>query len=160
MTSTEVERALVLGYNSRFQYRKMLVVPNVSWGLNLHECDLLALTPAGYAHEIEIKVSRSDLIQDAKKGHGHRSKKIKYLWFAGPEALEKDFIAFAPGRAGIIVIQETKYGYHLPKVIRKAQANKGARKFTPDEAYQLARLGTIRFWTRYDVWSQNEQRKK
>ena len=147
MIAIEIERALVMHGGSRFNFRKCLVVPNVSWGLHLHECDLLALTPAGYAHEVEIKISRSDLVQDTKKRHGHRSQKIKYLWFAGPDVLETDLLALAPERAGIIIIHENE-GSRWPQIVRKATSNKGAKKFTQDERYCLARLGTIRFWTR------------
>lgn len=41
-----------------------ILVPNVNapW-----ECDLLTITRAGYAHEFEIKVSRSDFLADFKK---------------------------------------------------------------------------------------------
>ena len=51
-----------------FNYRANLIVPNISWGLGLHECDLLVLTSSGYATEIEIKVSKADLkvVVDAK----------------------------------------------------------------------------------------------
>ena len=62
-----------------FGYRKNLIVPNVYWGLDMHECDLLVLSQAGYATEIEIKISIADLRADAKKVHGHRSGgRIKY----------------------------------------------------------------------------------
>ena len=49
--------------------RQNLVVPNVSWGLLNYEADVVSLTPSGYATEVEIKVSKADLLADFKKGH-------------------------------------------------------------------------------------------
>ena len=66
--------------------RVNLIVPNASWGLGLHECDLLVISKAGYASEVEIKVSKADLLRDREKRHGHASDRIKALWFALPEA--------------------------------------------------------------------------
>ena len=47
--------------------RTNLIVPNVHWGMCLHECDLLVITRSGYAWEVEIKVSRVDLIKNKEK---------------------------------------------------------------------------------------------
>jgi len=66
MTSKEIE-ILVADY---FNYRANLIVPNVSWGLGVHECDILVLTKAGYAWEVEIKTSVADVKADLKKSTG------------------------------------------------------------------------------------------
>jgi len=52
-----------------FNFRKNLIVPNVSWGFNIHECDLLIVRKSGYAIEVEIKISKSDFKADFKKIH-------------------------------------------------------------------------------------------
>lgn len=39
-----------------FNPRKNVIVPNVSWGMALHECDILVMTPAGVAYEVECKI--------------------------------------------------------------------------------------------------------
>jgi hypothetical protein len=124
-----------------------------------HECDLLMLSKAGYATEVEIKVSKSDLIADKKKRHGHRDYKnrIKYLYFAIPEKL-KDDIDHIPERAGIIVVREgtalrynSEAGKRIPTdyvtcdIIRKPETM-STYKFTDSERYQLARLGALRIW--------------
>lgn len=57
--------------------RTNLIVPNISWGMFLHECDLLVLTPAGFAWEIEIKTTKADLIKDQKKNMVTITKKLK-----------------------------------------------------------------------------------
>lgn len=149
MKSSTIEETLV-GYSGPFSYQKWLVVPNVSYGLNLHECDVLALTRSGYAHEIEIKVSKADLKKDLLKPHGHRSQKIKCLWFCGPAELKEAFEEICPERAGIILIHEprTTGGNHRAVIHRKALPNTSARKFTAEERLKMAELGTMRYWSR------------
>ena len=77
----EIEIAIA----SYFGISRHIIVTNISWGLNLHECDILIIRESGYAVEVEIKRSKQDLLNDFKKQHGHRSKKIKELWYAIPE---------------------------------------------------------------------------
>ena len=140
MTAKDVELAIV----DWLDVRQYLIVPNVSWGLGVHECDLLALSKSGYATEFEIKVTKADLIRDSKKEHGHRSGKIKHLYFAIPEEIEScaDLI---PANAGIVVIEYWSYRFHC-RILREAPANGNARPFTDEERFKLARLGTMRMW--------------
>ena len=49
----KMEIAIARSWN----YRRHLIVPNVSWGFGVHECDLLVISPSGYATEIEIKAA-------------------------------------------------------------------------------------------------------
>jgi hypothetical protein len=64
MKAIHVELAVA----SYFGIRRHLIVPNVSWGLGLrHECDLLIVRESGFAAEVEIKVSKSDLKKDVEK---------------------------------------------------------------------------------------------
>lgn len=141
----EIEDAVV----RHFDPFRNLIVPNIADGLGIHECDVLILTPAGYAYEVEIKTSRADLIRDKQKPHGHRHKKIKALYFAIPETLIKD-IEHIPERAGIFIIKPIKHWhddsyYFLAELIKKPEIT-GRYKFTDDERYRMARLGTIRMW--------------
>ena len=142
-----LDMEIALSYH--FKYRRNLIVPNVSWGLELHECDLLMLTPTGYATEIEIKISKADLIKDKNKLHGHESHKIKYLYFAIPEYLLK-YKEHIPERAGIVVVH---YGTGFSKskvyvrVVRKPKANPIKYKWDLEERYKLARLGSLRIWS-------------
>jgi len=124
-----------------FGYRQNLVVPNVSWGLGLHECDLLMLSKNGYLTEVEIKTSVADLKQDLKKEHEHRSKKVKQLYFAVPSKLAKHY-EYIPRRAGILVVNSK----HNVYCIAKAEINKDAQASTVEERYQMARLGALRIW--------------
>ena len=75
MTLFEIEEAVARYYD----YRSHIIVPNVSWGWDIHECDLIVVRPSGYAIEIEIKRSRADIKADGDKRHGHvdRQNRIK-----------------------------------------------------------------------------------
>ena len=143
ITTTEMEITLA----SYFDYRKNLVVPNISWGLRLnnkplHECDLLILTNAGYLWEVEIKISKADLLADKKKYHGHYHPAIRKLYFAIPEylALEVEHI---PQRAGIIIV-ETSLN-HWCNTIRDPVVNEGY-KLEDHEKFKMAKLGAMRIW--------------
>ena len=123
-----------------FNPRKNLIVPNVFWGMFSYEVDLLVVSKSGYATEIEIKVSKQDLIKDKKKRHGHDSYKIKYLYFAIPSYL-KDFTEHIPEKAGIIIVSDN----YFCQRIRKPRINH-QYKFTEQELFKVARLGAIRIW--------------
>lgn len=125
----------------RFNPRANLIVPNVSWGLFMHECDVLIVSRAGFATEIEIKVSKQDLIKDKEKSHGHKHSKISRLYFAIPSKL-MPHIEHVPAHAGIIEVR-----HDLPAVIQRPAPLLNKYKFTPAEMFQVARLGTMRIWT-------------
>jgi len=130
-----------------FNFRQNIIVPNVSWGLFFrHELDLLIITKARYGYEVEIKVSKQDLIKDREKPHKHESKRIKGLWFAIPQSLFK-YQEHIPERAGIIVVNEDRNvsswlrceRERYPKTMNKY-------KFKDSEIMKLCRLGTMRIW--------------
>ena len=139
MTTIEIELAVV----TLFGIRRHLIVPNISWGLNIHECDLLIVTRSGYCIEVEIKTSLQDLKRDASKHHRHNSNLIKRLFFAFPENVYKS--EYIPDRAGIITIRDLASGRYA-KIERPAQINKQARPLTADEMVHLGRLAPMRIW--------------
>jgi len=141
LTVNDIEMAVA----EHFGIRTHIIVPNVSWGLGVHECDLLSVTKAGYATEIEIKVSRQDIKADLKKRHTHKSSKIKYLYFAIPDVL-RDSIEFIPDKAGIFIISKDNYGDIICIEERKPVACEFARKLTDKEILKVATLGTMRIW--------------
>lgn len=144
ITTIEIE-GRVANY---FGVRQCIIVPNISWGAGIHECDLLIVRKSGAAIEVEIKVSRSDLKKDLDKPHHHNDKRVKELYFAIPDYL-KNCIEFIPEHAGILLIsRNTRWGYDglLCEKLRDPTPNKGHTKFTPDEVLNIARLGTMRIW--------------
>lgn len=133
-----VETAIVNFYNPRTN----LIIPNVSWGFLNHEADLIIISSAGYLTEIEIKISVADCKKDLEKRHGHRSNKIKNLYFAVPEYILDKCLKHIPNRSGVYSI--TSRGF--VEIIRKPISNTLSKKVTIEDRYKLARLGALRIW--------------
>jgi hypothetical protein len=106
-----------------------------------HECDLFVLNQAGFAYEVEIKVTRADVKADLKKRNGHSSKKIRRLYFAIPAKLQGS-VEFIPERAGVLMVGPTGAVVKL----REAKLNPDARQLTEKEKGKLGHLGTMRIW--------------
>ena len=142
LTTTEIEIRLAHYFN----YRQNLIVPNISWGMNIHECDLLIIRKSGYGIEVEIKVSKADLIKDIKKSHHHHDKlgRISEFYFAIPDYLQ-NCIEFIPDHAGIIIVNKTEYGTSCRK-FRDPKPNLTRRKFTDQEISKIGHLGSMRIW--------------
>jgi hypothetical protein len=148
MRTLDIEIAIMQYLNPM----RNLIVPNASWGVRLHECDLLSLSKSGYATEIEIKISKSDLLKDKIKKHNHLSNYIKKLYFAVPEKLKEIALKEIPERAGLIIIKNNykdyinRYGcaWKYIEVIRECKINKNAISWHISHKFQLARLGAIR----------------
>jgi len=167
---TTLEMECVLARN--FDRRTNLIVPNVSWGMFHYELDLVVLTPSGYATEIEIKVSKSDLKKDKEKFHNHENDMIKTLYFAIPEYIDSDFaLTQIPYHAGLLVVYEVEIGSYqdvksteeyskilsgeieIPKKIikrvkeiKKPVIKNNPYKWNDKERYELSRLGSLRIW--------------
>ena len=126
-----------------FGIRKYVTVPNVSWGLLPYEADLLILTRSGYVWEVEIKVSRGDLLRDRKKRHQHDSRIVRQLWFAIPERIHACCVEHVPEKAGILVL----CGDGSVKEVRKTAVNRSAPRLTDNAQFRFARLGALRIWS-------------
>jgi hypothetical protein len=154
MKAIDIEVALF----SYFKARQNIIVPNVSWGMGLnYESDMVVLRPSGYASEIEIKVSASDIKADKKKKNCHHGYSwvhcsgslFRELWFAVPEKL-KDHPDI-PEHAGILVVSE--YGWSpvyrasrksTTTEYRKPKICQTAIKWTPEMRMKLLQLGVMR----------------
>jgi hypothetical protein len=104
ITTLEMEIALM----KYFGVRQNLIVPNISWGLYIHECDLLVVKKSGYAIEVEIKVSVQDFKKDFKKGHQHNDKfnRIKSMYYAFPKSIVDKCVDLVPENCGIISVRK------------------------------------------------------
>ena len=154
LTTIEME----IGLMEYFNIRANVIVPNCTWGIvhDLHECDLLILTPSDLATEVEIKISKADLMKDMKKFHGHHHNHIYRLYYAVPEKLKQAAIENIPQRAGLLVVKRGKTTYYSERKgyydedkyfidkIKPAAPNKLAMKWTENNRFQLMRLGTMR----------------
>jgi hypothetical protein len=65
LKTIEIEEALY----RLFGVRRHIIVPNIYWGLGFgHELDMLVCNmKTKYCTEIEIKISKSDILADKKK---------------------------------------------------------------------------------------------
>lgn len=148
MKTLDIEVALMKHYN----VRQNIIVPNVSWGMGLnHECDLLILRKSGLATEIEIKISKQDLLKDKEKRHNHSSNLIHKLYFAVPEILKDFALENIQENAGLLVLKKRvfKHSFHeteriITEIVKNPVINKTATKWTDEQRYNLARLGTMR----------------
>ena len=138
-TSLEIEIAVA----NWFGIRTHIIVPNLSWAFMPYECDLVVLTKVGYLYEVEIKVSRSDLIRDKKKYKWaymrHRTRKI---WFAIPEKLAGS-MEYIPQQAGVFIVDKNG---HITE-LRKPEIDSTAQKLSDRECFNVARLGAMRIWS-------------
>lgn len=141
MKTSDIEIAVA----NYFKPRVNLIVPNVSWAFTHYEMDLLVVTQSHYAYEIEIKVSKSDLVNDKKKRHNHNCKKIKFLFFAIPDSLIQ-YKEHIPEDAGIIVCSDNYCGGISDTKMYRKPKMRYPYELSLDERYDIARLGYLRMW--------------
>lgn len=144
MTTLEMEIALM----THLGVRRNIVVPNVHWGIDysLHECDLLCLTKARLATEVEIKISKADLLKDKEKNHNHSHPLIKRTFFAVPEKLKDLAVAELDQRFGVLVVRQ-RYNRYFVEEVRKAKINSKAKKWDDELYLKLLHLGCMRIMT-------------
>lgn len=160
-----VGRALV---QSQLFQRKLVIVPRCHFAGA--EADLLAVhQPSLRLIDIEIKISRQDLLADPKKdkwwsrkgwNHGagtwaeekqrewppkvwkHYYAMPAPIWHKGKTSLEPQL----PPRSGIILLGPDTRGTLIAWLARKAQGNKLARPLQPVDVMDIARLAGLRMW--------------
>jgi len=149
VTTAEMEVAIA----KYFGIRKHIIVPNLSWGFFSHECDLFLIRTSGFGFEVEIKRSKSDMLADFTKKHGHRDRgnRIVQLYYAFPEELLPKVEDLVPEECGILTVKKYKstgYEYRArASMHREAKRKTGAKRLTEKEQLKIARLGTLRIWT-------------
>ena len=148
MRASHVERTIVNYLAPRTG--RNLVVPNVAWGWGLNfEADLVVVTGAQYAWEIEIKVRKDDLIKDNGKRKWRGTvhfERFRRFYYAIPEELEADTRELGREEAGIFIIKGREC-----LLARNPVERKQARKVTTAERLKLAELGAVRVWDLKEV---------
>lgn len=156
------ERVATAIAKTLFDWRRNVVVPNLSWGMGLgFEIDLGVLTESGWLTEVEIKVSVADLRNDVKKfrhrkdeaSAGRDETTIRRKYFAMPYDIDmKRKVAGVsiPDGCGLIVVDGGARG-DTAKITLEAAIRPNARKLRPDEREKMLRLGYIRFWAQRDA---------
>ena len=128
-----------------FGIRTHLIIPNVYWGFGLnYEADLVVVTRAKYAYEIELKVSKSDLKADQNKTkHKFERKTFKRMYYAMPDYIyEPDLV---PEYAGVLLAYQ-----HYGKWFIKREKDPVNLKVPPldDNQYKkLLELMAMRVWS-------------
>jgi len=147
VTTLELEVAVV----NHFRPLVNLIIPNVKWGWGLHyEADLVVLTESDYAYEVELKVTKSDLKQDAKKRHTHNDPLFRGLWFAMPEEIID--AGLIPVKAGILsyYLKDNPgvpgQKYRKIKVLRRPATIKDRDKIGEPARAKLRSLAYFRMW--------------
>ena len=141
ITTLEMEVAIM----NYLGVRKNIIVPNVFWGLIDYEADIVSLTKSGYATEIEIKVSKSDLLADFKKSIQHNSNLFKYFYYAIPKDMQEYALDKIPKEAGLLVVSFGKDSNDLSVTeVRSPILNKSHIKWTDKDTLKLAELGCMR----------------
>ena len=143
LSYAEIELSISKFYGTR----QHIIVPNcyINFGtIADHECDLIVIKRSGYAVEIEIKMSKSDLKADFKKKHGHIDDRLQHLFYALPSDLYEKCKELIPEYAGIMVVYPHETGAYT-RILKSAPV-KPCRKLTVDEQLKIARLGVMRVW--------------
>lgn len=139
-----------------FPCRRYLCVPNSNQFL-AWEADLLVMAPSMWLYEIEIKSTVSDLRADMKKikhrfvWGNHLHPLVSKMYYAMPLVVYEKVRGAPPipDHAGIITINpEEFYRWNQAVIVREPKKNPVARKLNDQERFKLARLGTLRYWTR------------
>jgi hypothetical protein len=170
LDSSEITAAVV---HQLFPPRKWAVCPNVSWGLLPWEADILALSANDVIHEVEVKVTLSDLKRDLLKDKwGRRAPgdppfqgnlnprwdarlHIHRFWYAVPEGLREaaETAAEAIG-GGVIVCRRVKQSSAWPgcsvavEKVKQPKEWQGPTYTWSAEKWrqQLNRLCALRYW--------------
>ena len=137
-----------------FDFTQNLIVNNVTTTSRLvnFETDLLVLSKAGYAHGVEIKVSKSDFKNDFKKSHiktldmERYFKNLKFFSYAFPSKLLDFAQNNVDERFGLYSISYHKnHGWYEVDMVRKPKMlfNK---KWSDKDILHLAHLGCMRIF--------------
>jgi len=139
-----------------FGIRTNLIIPNLSWGMKLrYEADLTIVTRTKYCYEVELKVSKSDLIAEAKKKvHAHKGDIYKRFYYAMPDYIYDEKL-ITNDDAGILLaewIPEHKYWHQTYKAHWKINEtrkpkNKKTSKITDEQYLKLLELQAMRVWS-------------
>ncbi len=147
----------------KFSVRKNVIVPNVYWGLDLmHECDMFICNmQSRYCTEVEIKISKSDILADKKKKHSHDDVRIARLFFAVPDYLEEYALRHIPERAGLLVVnsRSESRGYGTVSQARGPKRRKDAVKLSDKDYRKLLELGCMRLHSLTKKIIKNEKTK-
>jgi hypothetical protein len=141
--------------------RAVCCVPNCTW--TGHEADLLVVTRNLLAIDMEIKVSRADLKADAFKGKwehttGWGANRVtvrrdwplrtwKHYYVMPRDVWRTELLpALGSSKSGVIVVERRGGNVYDHEVVRRASGNLDAKRLTPEQVVDVARLASLRYW--------------
>jgi len=163
-----IARAVMNHFGGFFGHNEGFVNVEFEWS----ERDLLVVTQAGFAYEVEVKISLADWKKDQFKDKWHHSptgmmtlpdgrqkyvgkldrmKYIKKFYYAVPEKLIEKCPEFVPETAGLISIkwEDLRYwsGFQA-NVVRDAKAKK-TEKLSERQMLRLFKKGHGKYYIRF-----------
>ncbi len=159
-----------------FQSKHLVLVPECGW--TGHECDLLVVTTNLRVIDVEIKISRADLRRDAgkdkwfhswdfaldgpwtPKSEGKRRPrewpcKVWKHYLAVPKEIWDDglFEALPSPASGVLLLDRRGESgrWLVIQCQRRATPNRDAKKISPEDAVDIARLASLRMWDAFDA---------
>jgi len=142
-TALEIEIALVKYFNPHV----CTILPNAYYALGFkYELDLLVISNRLHGVEVEIKVSKTDIVRDLKKKHCHDDPRLKHVYFAIPEILVPS-IVHIPYHFGVLCVLRDG----SVRKIRSAAVINSSYLFDPGEISEIFRLTYLRFWSAKEI---------
>lgn len=160
------EASLTRGLVRSFFNRAVLAIPCCTW--TGHEADVLVVTKDCRLIDVEVKISRADLLADAKKekwwlrrpwyrsrtrpGRQRQEQRLdwpprvwKHYYLMPADIWKAELADQINPTSGILLAQGSP---KAPQVFaaRKAKPNKDADVLLPRECIDLARLAGLRLW--------------
>lgn len=135
-------RELEMKISKKFCSGKNLVACNVSTGFfKDHEADILVFDASeDFAHEIELKISESDLAKDFDKKSDHFEGCVAFCSYAFPDEMLEYAKSVVPENYGLLSVGKTV------KVKREPQKNESYTPMKEGEKNWLIMSGFNKFW--------------
>lgn len=116
--------------------------------------DLVLVSKAGYATEIEIKVSRGDWRNDREKlkwmAHGWTRPHVSRFFYAVPAQLVSEIPEWVPNDAGILAVHAGLAARGADQVREHRAARRYTdRRLTDQQLAQIERAFYYRFWRQH-----------
>jgi hypothetical protein len=141
------EQAIQKALSRHFDWRKVKCYRNVCWGWGI--TDFLAVSEAGYATEVEIKISLSDWKADAAKPKWKHPQKSSMFYYAVPHYLMTTIPAHVRPEWGIMAVKTDDKGDLYVDVWRKAEKVMG--RINDKDRQNLANHTYFHYWEKVAV---------
>lgn len=154
------EASLTRGIVRNFFGNAVLAIPCCGW--TGHEADLLVVTRDLRLIDVEMKISRSDLLADPKKDKWwhrrpwsrRRAEPVMREWppkiwkhyYVMPRSIwDAKLMEKLPEHSGVLLASVSRTGWMSFESVRRVKPDRGAYRLNAHEVLDLARLTGLRF---------------